>query len=139
MSDPDVHIAEWQAAGLIDAELADRLRTTLGGTESIQPTTSDRPSPRGSFFGPSPTVGEMFAYLGAAFLLGAWITYLASVIDGQNREAISAAGLGLAALVMVGLGIFLARGDSRRRRAAGIAFVVATALAARCRVVCRPD
>jgi len=130
MSDPDVHIAEWQAAGLIDAAFADRLRTSAGGTKAGQPAAPDAPSPLGSFFGPSPTVGEMFAYLGAAFLLGAWLTYLGSVIGGLNREAISAAGLGLATLVMVGLGISLARGDARRRRAAGIAFVVATALAA---------
>ncbi len=144
MSDPEVHIAEWQAAGLIDASLAQRLRESGQGAaaRAAPPLGGDIANPRvaeaavspadvpDSFLGPSPTVGEVFAYLGTAFLLGAWVAYLGTLAADTNREAIMTGGLALAAAVMVGLGVLLARGDQRRRRGAGIAFFAATALAA---------
>lgn len=144
MSEPIVHINAWEAAGLIDAPLAERLRQAVGGTPGETPlpfpeagmAVSDGarkgPTSAGSFFGPSVTIGEMFGYLGAAFLLGAWIAFLGNVAQpgNANREAILTGGLTLAALVMFGLGVFLAGGDSRRRREAGTAFVMTTTLAA---------
>jgi hypothetical protein len=135
MSDPEEHIAAWEAAGLIDAPLAARLRAASAVAEVAsvaEVPAMARPTSAGSFFGPVVTIGEVFAYLGLGFLLGAWVAFLTNVAELGNghREAIMTGGLGLAALVMVGLGLILKRGDSRRRRAAGVAFVVATVLAA---------
>jgi hypothetical protein len=85
-----------------------------------------------SFFGPVVTIGEVFGYLGLSFLLGAWLAFLASVAQPGNghREAIMTGGVGLAALGLIGLGLFLKSGGARRRRGAGVAFAVATVLAA---------
>jgi hypothetical protein len=132
MSDPDVHIAEWQAAGLIDSALAQTLRNAAGDRRAPAALVGPgSPGSIGSFFGPTPTIGEVFAYLGAGFLLGAWIFFLGSVLSaGSDREAVVAGGLGLATLVMAGLGFYLAKREDDRRRAAGVAFVVATVLAA---------
>jgi hypothetical protein len=137
MSDPEVHIVAWEAAGLIDAPLAARLRaastTPVAEAEAVAEMPAvTRPTSAGSFFGPVVTIGEVFAYLGLSFLLGAWLAFLSSVAEpGRgHREAIMTGGLGLAALGLVGLGLFLKRGDSRRRRGAGVAFAVATVLVA---------
>jgi hypothetical protein len=130
MSDPDVHIAAWEAAGLIDAPLADRLRHAVGGTSSVAPPADPKPGPASALFGPRVTIGEMFAYLGVAFLLAAWLAFIARFAQTADREAIMAGGLTLAAVVMLGLGVVLARGDPRRRRGAGIAFITVTTLAA---------
>lgn len=135
MSDPEVHIAAWEAAGLIDAPLAARLRAASAPTvaEALAevPATA-RPTSAGSFFGPVVTIGEVFAYLGLSFLLGAWVAFVASFAGSGagHRGAIIAGGLGLAALALIGLGLFLKRGDARRRRGAGVAFAEATVLAA---------
>jgi hypothetical protein len=132
MSDPEVHIVAWEAAGLIDAPLAARLRAASAATVTIAVEAPARRTSAGSFFGPVVTIGEVFAYLGLSFLLGAWLAFLSSVAQPGigHREAIMTGGLGLAALVLVGLGLFLKRGDSRRRRGAGVAFAAATVLAA---------
>lgn len=144
MSEPIVHINAWEAAGLIDAPLAERLRQAVAGTSgemalpvpeagmAVADGTGKNPTSAGSFFGPSVTIGEMFGYLGAAFLVGAWIAFLGNVAQpgNANREAILTGGLTLAALVLFGLGVFLAGGDGRRRRGAGIVFVMTTTLAA---------
>ncbi len=144
MSEPIVHINEWEAAGLIDAPLAEQLRQAVAGTSgetglpvpeagiAIADGTGKDPTSAGSFFGPSVTIGEVFGYLGAAFLLGAWIAFLGNVAQpgNANREAVLTSGLTLAALVLFGLGVFLAGGDGGRRRGAGIAFVMTTTLAA---------
>jgi hypothetical protein len=144
MSEPIVHINAWEAAGLIDASLAERLRQAVAGTSgetglpvpeasmAVADGTGKDPTSAGSFFGPSVTIGEMFGYLGAAFLLGAWIAFLGNAAQpgNANREAVLTGGLTLAALALFGLGVFLAGGDRRRRRGAGIAFVMTTTLAA---------
>ncbi|HEX7472368.1 MAG TPA: hypothetical protein VF323_04745 [Candidatus Limnocylindrales bacterium] len=142
MSDPEVHIAALERAGVIDAALAARLREAAAGAPlAPSPTDPDarttpsvgaRPGPTsaGSFFGPSVTVGEMFAYLGVAFLLGAWTAFLARVAGTTDRNAILTGGTTVAALAMFGLGVVLARGDPRRRRGAGVAFIATTSLAA---------
>jgi hypothetical protein len=140
MSDPAVHIAAWEADGLIDGPLAERLRQAVDRTSGLRPADSAQPalsgdatrSPTsiGSFFGPSATIGEMFAYLGVAFLLGAWIAFLARIAGTTSQSPILTVGTAAAAIVMVGLGIVLVRGDARRRRGAGASFLAAVALAA---------
>jgi hypothetical protein len=128
MSDPAVHIAAWEAEGLIDASLAERLRQA--GRPAPAVGSSSSPSSIGSFFGPSPTIGELFGYLGVAFLIGAWTAFLVRVAGSNNHSPILGAGTALAAAVMIGLGVRLMGGDARQRRAAGVSFVAATALAA---------
>src|SRR6478609_4272427 len=91
-------IAAWQAAGLIDAATADRLR-------AAEPPDTPEPAPpparhpgvaaaAGSFFGPTPTIVEMFGYLGALFLIGAWSAFLVR-IAGTNETTSSDAILAL--------------------------------------------
>ena len=133
-------IAAWQAAGLIDAATADRLRAAEPPDNSESP---DHPEPvppparhagvasaAGSFFGPAPTIVEMFGYLGALFLIAAWSAFLVRIAgsgetSGSN-ETILAAGAGVAAAVLLGIGIALRDSDARRRRAGGAAILFAT-------------
>ena len=144
MSDPEVHIVAWEAAGLIDAPLAARLGGLAaawpGGLRSgdrpVRPASAGpapgivSPTSAGSVFGPIVTIGEVFAYVGTAFILGAWVAFIGSFASSSDREAILTAGLTVAALVMFGLGVFLSRGDQRRRRGAGVAFLATIFLAA---------
>ena len=71
MSDTQAHLATWEAAGLIDAATAERIRTwqvtAPDATEAPRPSpeTSRRPSAVGAIFGPGITIGELFSYLGA--------------------------------------------------------------------------
>ena len=71
----------------------------------------------------------MFAYIGGAFLLGAWTAFLARIGGGTENPQI-AVGIGtlVAAAVLAGLGAWLRRGSDRFRRGAGVAFLVATSL-----------
>ena len=97
----------------------------------IDTETGRGPTSAGSYFGPRVAIGEVFAYLVTALLLGAWIVFLGRAADGSpDREAILTGGLTLAALVLVGLGTFLVSGTERRRRGAGVAFLAATTMAA---------
>ena len=128
MSDPAVHIAAWEAEGLIDASLAERLRQA--GQPASPGEAKRSPTSIGSFFGPNPTIGEMFGYLGVAFLIGAWTAFLVRVAGSNGSSPILSVGTAAAAIVMVGVGVALMRGDARRRRAAGAAFVAAVTLAA---------
>ncbi len=146
MSDPAVHIAAWEAEGVIDAGLAARLRAAAASSMGAPPVggaTADAASVGpvdvgparttatfGSFFGPSVTIGEMFGYLGVAFLLGAWTAFLARIAGTTDRDAILTGGTLLAAIVTAGLGVVLMAGDARRRRAAGVAFLASTVLVA---------
>jgi hypothetical protein len=142
MSNAAVHIAAWEAEGLIDAQLAARLRQSVEGDPDEARTTAPDPgtpvmaragrgpTSLGSFFGPTVTIGEMFGYLGVAFLLGAWTAFLARIAGTSDRDAILTAGTAVAAIVMAALGRFLMNGDARRRRAAGVAFLAAVGLIA---------
>lgn len=121
MSDASVHIGAWEAAGLIDRATADRLRAATAAASD----DADRPrSTVAEVFGPSVTIPEVFGYLGAAFLLGAAsFTIGRSTADG----AVDAGALSIVVgAALVAIGLFLRRGDARRSRAAGVAFVVAT-------------
>lgn len=137
-------IDAWQAAGLIDGPTADRLRSAEVARIAGEPGAATLPtavaaelgrsqrsagstfSGAGSWFGPSITIGEMFAYLGGAFFIGAWTTFLARIADTKDRDAILTGGSTLAVIVLLGLATRLRTGDIRRRRAAGVMFLVAT-------------
>ena len=142
------HIAAWEAAHLIDAETAGRLRAaeaaapqgiaqgTGAGSGSVRSEadggTSVEPMRSvgglAAVFGPGVSVGEMFGYVGGAFLLGAWIAFVNRIGGGgASGDLVMALGAGVGAIVLAGLGWWLRTGNARRRRAAGIAFVVATA------------
>lgn len=130
-------IAAWQAAGVIDAETAARLRAAEAnaapGDAPAPARASSVASAAGSFFGPTPTIVEVFGYLGALFLIAAWSTFLtriAGTADGSTDYTTLTVGAGLGAAVLLGIGIALRNGDARRRRAGGAAILVATFAAA---------
>jgi hypothetical protein len=81
-------------------------------------------------FGPSPTVVEMFAYLGAGFLLGAWSAFVSKLAVGGTSLSLVGGGLLAAAIVLAAAALVLRRGDDRRRRGAGMAFLTAILFAA---------
>lgn len=134
IDDPEVHIAALEGAGLIDPQLAARLRAAaaMPGREGsgVAAATSPAAGSATSFFGPSITIGELFAYLGGAFLLGGWIAFIGSLSTTSHPTDFLTGALGLSALATFGLGLVLARGDRRRRRGAGVLFLVTTFLAA---------
>lgn len=130
-------IAAWQAAGLIDGPTADRLRASEGAAATLIDGGSTRPtnvaSAPSGFFGPQPTVVEMFGYLGGLFLIAAWSAFLIRIAvpsGTSSSNMILAAGAGLCAAVLLAIGIALRDGDARRRRAGGSAIVAATFVAA---------
>lgn len=136
-------IDAWQRAELIDSVTADRLRAD----EAAQPhdldaSSADAPSrvapmpsaaPVGrpgylaisSVFGPGITIGEMFGYLGAGFLLGAWSAFVVRLAGSSADLTMIGGGALLAAVGLVVLALALGTTDPRRRRAAGVALVVA--------------
>ncbi len=130
-------IAAWEAAGLIDAATAERLRAAEAAQSrreeaDAKPTDSAPSAGRGpssvaAIFGPGVTIGEMFAYLGGAFLLGAYETFVvrsSAGIEGQSFLTLTI-GMAVAAIALTACGLFLRRGDARRHRAAGVVFALA--------------
>ena len=85
--DATVHIAAWEAAGIIDRETADRMRAAAVAEPAADalslpiappaPPPSRQRSAAAELFGPSVTIAEVFGYLGAAFVLGAWSLVMA--------------------------------------------------------------
>jgi len=129
MADVDVleWIAAWEAAGLIDAETAARLR----GAEIDRPAPPPPPpvptSGARAAFGPAPTVAEVLGYVGGTFVLAAWYVLVAqSAAAGGGSSALTVA-FGFAALAATGLGFALRSRDERGSRAAGVLFGVAVA------------
>jgi hypothetical protein len=129
-------IAAWEAAGLIDGETASRLRsdeTDRAGDAANQAPDDAAPQgrrPRQStatqVFGPGVSIGEMFAYLGGAFILGAFNAFLVRIAGFDADGGIAMAiGFGIVAAVLIAIGRYLVRGDARQRRAAGVLFAVA--------------
>ena len=117
-------IATWEDAGLIDPATAARLR--LAEADRAVPPPSRGPSSVASIFGPGVTIGEMFAYLGGAFLLGAFDSFVTRAADPSGRQDVTlAVGASVAAIALALLGIGLRSGDERRRRAAGVMFATA--------------
>ena len=129
-------IAGWEAAGLIDPNTALRLRsdeqeraepeTTESIDESKAAERRGGPSAVAQIVGPGVTIVEMFAYLGGAFLLGALDLFLtrASGFDADGGVGL-AIGYGIVAVALIAIGRFMAQGDARERRAAGVLFAVA--------------
>ena len=135
-------IAAWEAAGLIDAETAARLRAAEGSGLGVAAgpvgqavdTEVGRHGVQSSLrhaFGPGVAIGEMFGYLGGFFLLGAWDVFAARAAgSGRDSSLILAGALGLAVLSLAIVAVVLRRGDERRRRAAGVVLAVAVGHAA---------
>jgi hypothetical protein len=133
MSDAGTHIAAWEAAGLIDGTTADRLRAAdVGEIEPIAGSLIDkRPGTLGgarasTLVGPTVTIAEVFGYLGGAFLLAAWFALIGrTASNAGDPQFVLGIGSGIAAIVLTVLGAALHQGDERRRRGAGVAFLVA--------------
>lgn len=132
-------IAAWEAAGLIDAVTAARLRQAEL-SRPAEPSSSglpiEAPGPGGArhpssalaeALGPPVSIVEMFAYLGGTFLLGAYGAFVGRIAaETQSRDLVSGVGAAIAAQVVTAVAFALRRGDARRRRAAGAFLAVAT-------------
>jgi hypothetical protein len=134
-------IEAWEATGLIDPATASRLRLAEA-ERSAEPTAAAQsqtgrssaghasprrgPTSMASIFGPGVTIGEMFAYLGGTFLLGAYETFVfrPASVDGPQYLAMTT-GPAAAAVALALFGLYLRSGDARRRRAAGVMFALA--------------
>lgn len=124
-------IEAWEATGLIDAATAERLRkaeatATATATASVPGSGAVEPAQATAGRAPGVTAVELFVYLGAAFVLGAWYALIGSTVQyGEDTSAMfGVAGL-IAALALGLTGVVLARRDARFRRAAGFAFLAA--------------
>jgi len=99
---PDQRVVEridaWAAAGLIDEETASRLRAAEAEADAEAPAESALVDAHGvggaptrsaaaTVFGPAVTIGELFAYVGAGFLLAAWHTLFASLFAPESSGA----------------------------------------------------
>jgi hypothetical protein len=124
-------IDAWESAGLIDSQTAARLRAA---ETSTAPAAGSRASSgartmltgAGTAFGPSASIAEMFAYLGSAFVIAAYSTFLARIAgESQDRDAIFAGGSALLTVVVMLIAAWLAGRDERSRRGAGVLFLVA--------------
>lgn len=138
MSDALEHIAGWEAAGLIDRVTADRLRAAGDPAAVLDGPPAGTTSPTGrldaiaqprsavsAMFGPSVTISEVFAYLGGAFLLAAWSSFMART-NGPTGDTGAVFGIMslLAAGVLVVMGLRLQGGGERASRASGVAFLL---------------
>src|SRR5688500_17444605 len=125
-------IDAWQADDLIDAETGARLRAAESmapdaGGNAGRAETSLPLGGAGAIFGPGIAVGEMFAYLGGAFLLGAWFALVARLAggpDGVPSSLTLAIGALVAAAALGALGLATRDRAPRLRRGAGVAFLL---------------
>lgn len=124
MGDTESHVASWRAAGLIDEATVARI-ASWEADRARRHETDRRPN-LAAIFGPGVSIGEMFAYLGVAFLLAATDVFLGRSASSPEGDMILAVGSGIQAVILFAVGLTLLRGDARRRRAAGVAFLVAT-------------
>jgi len=126
------HILEridaWQAAGLIDAATAERLREAESTAAVASDAGPDNPlRAAGAMFGPAVTIVELFAYIGAGFLLAAWhvlapnndFAEAPNVVDASIRWLVPA-------VTFVVIGLIGRSGSPQLGRAAGVAFAIAT-------------
>ena len=126
MGDSQAHVAEWQAAGLIDAATADRIRAHESSAPP-SPTAEPRESAVTAMFGPSLTIGEVFSYLGAFFVLAASDAFLARIAaPAPSNDWTLVIGTALQTVVLLAIGQRLRTGDRRRGRAAGVMFLTAS-------------
>jgi hypothetical protein len=126
MGETQEHLTTWEAAGIIDAATADRIRAY----ESSSPTAAGNArteSPIAAMFGPSLTIGEVFSYLGAIFVLAASDAFLAKIAGpAPSNDWTLAIGTAIQTVVLLAIGQQLRSGDRRRSRAAGVMFLTAT-------------
>ncbi len=129
-------IAVWEAAGLIDGPTADRLRVAESESRrSVAPSntsaaTSSSPAvaPRGGPINPTAVVVEVFGYLGAAFVIGAWFLFVDRLAgDSANADLVRMLGAAIAAAGLACIGVLWRAAVDARGRAASIAFLVSTA------------
>jgi hypothetical protein len=128
-------IAAWEAAGLVDAATAERLRSAEAGLaddDALERSAATAPTgAASSFFGPPVSLVEAFSYLGAAFVLAAW-TALIARLSGQatdaTRDWLLVAGTAIPAAIFFAIGVTLHGRSPRLDRAAGVAFAVSVAL-----------
>jgi len=131
MSTAAEHIAGWEAAGLIDQEMGDRLRaaeaTQPESPAVTPPSVEDASVPASSrMFGPSVQVAEVFGYLGGGFVLAAWSAFMATTAAPADDPSLTIGILGLAAAaVLTGIAMRLRLGGARSSRAAGVVLLVA--------------
>jgi hypothetical protein len=138
-------IAAWQAAGLIDAATADRLRAAESGAsipEGAGANARDAtrgvalPGVLGSLLDPSPTITEVFAYVGMGFVLAAWHVLVEAwrptvvLYDAVGSPPVDLVRTilewAIPAIVLVVAGWLLVDRSDRWRRAAGVLFAAAT-------------
>jgi hypothetical protein len=124
MGDTQEHVTAWQAAGLIDAATADRIRAFEPSDAS---TSTERVvSPFNAMFGPSLTIGEVFSYLGAFFVLAASDAFLVKLAGPAPSSGWAVViGTAIQTIVLLAIGLRLRSGDRRRSRAAGLMFLTA--------------
>ncbi len=136
MADQQVlaRIAVWEAAGVIDAPTAERLRAAEADQPDAAPAaapaadTQRGPSAVAAFFGPAVSIIEVFAYLGSGFVIVAWHILVGQAYSGPDATPYASAAiqwLGPAIILAVVAWILLRRGE-RERRAAGVLFGIAT-------------
>ena len=129
-------IAAWESDGLIDADTALRLRIDEHdrGAETIdEPGMPEdtATSTLSQVFGPSVGIGEMFAYVGGGFIVGAIDALLARTVRFDSGDSmLLAVGLAVLSAALVAVGLFLRGGSVRQRRAAGVVFAVSVCHAA---------
>lgn len=116
-------ISEWEAGGLIDAEMAARLR------EAESARVAAIPPPAPTVFGPTPTVAEVLGYVGAAFLLAAWFVLVGSQISFGGSSLVWTAAYGIAGAVTAVLGIVVRSRGERGSRATGVLFATTVGMA----------
>ncbi|HET9347278.1 MAG TPA: hypothetical protein VFO05_16415 [Candidatus Limnocylindrales bacterium] len=125
-------IAAWEAAGLIDAATAERLRAAevAGATHEDRDSSISPAGLASSFFGPAVSVVEMFSYLGGGFVLAAWaflITRLANETSEPTRAWLLVAGMAVPAAVFFVGGLLLHGRSERLDRAAGVSYLLSVA------------
>src|SRR5258705_2292800 len=126
-------IDAWQAAGLIDEATAGRLRdaerdTVASEIAAMPDVRVNNPMEAASaMFGPPVSIMELFAYVGAGFLLAAWhvLAPNADFLESPNLVEQSIRWL-VPAIAFAVIGIFARGGSPRLNRAAGVAFAIAT-------------
>jgi hypothetical protein len=132
-------IAAWERTGLLDPVTATRLRAdeaartsgpAVGSADAGTPVPSPAPArstslSMSSAFGPGVTIGEMFAYLGGGFILGAWSAFIVRLAGSALNTTMIGGGALIAAVGLSVLALGLGTVVPRRRRAAGVTLVVA--------------
>ena len=121
-------IDAWQAAGLIDEATAERLRTAENAAPAARDPREGNPMQAvGALFGPPVTIVELFAYVGAGFLLAAWhvLTPNADFNEAPNVVDLSIRWL-VPAVAFAVIGLIGRSGSPQMGRAAGVAFAIAT-------------